>query len=128
MKKNKRLIMILLAPILIILSLYIYLNFLKNISVPCPIRLFTGIYCIGCGGTRCIKEFLHGHFLLAMRQNFIVFVGIVFLFLKWIQEIFSLCGKKIKLIPENRIFLTAVSGILIIYAVLRNLIPQLAPI
>ncbi|MDE5620622.1 MAG: DUF2752 domain-containing protein [Ruminococcus sp.] len=126
MKKDTNRLAIVLAPIVIIPFLYLLLNFLGKFSVPCPIRLFTGIYCIGCGGTRCIKAIFHGHFLLAIRQNFIVFSGMIILALMWIQNIFSLYGRKIKLIPESRIFYTAVSGILIIYAVLRNFIPEIA--
>lgn len=128
MKPDKRRLATVLAPIIIIPSVYLLLNFLGKFSVPCPVRLFTGIYCIGCGGTRCIKAFFHGHFLLAVRQNFIVFSGIVFLALMWIQNIFGLYGRKIKLIPESRLFYTAVSGILIIYAVLRNFVPEIAPL
>ncbi len=128
MKTDKNRLVKILAPILIIPLIYLILNFTGKFSFPCPIRIFTGIYCVGCGGTRCIKAIFHGHFLLAIRQNLIVFSGVIFLVMMWIQNIFSLYGKKIKLIPENRLFYTAVSGILIIYAVLRNFIPEIAPI
>ncbi|MDE5771266.1 MAG: DUF2752 domain-containing protein [Ruminococcus sp.] len=125
MKPDTRRLVIILAPIIIIPFIYLLLNFLGKFSVPCPVRLFMGIYCIGCGGTRCIKAVFHGNFLLAIRQNFVVFSGMIFLALKCIQNI---SDRKIKLIPENRLFYVAVSGTMLIYAVLRNFIPEIAPV
>lgn len=122
MSKTKRFI-ILLAPVLIIPVVWIVLKILKKYSIPCPVNFFTGIYCIGCGGTRCIEALLKGKILLAIKQNLIVFSGVTFLTVFWIQLV---TGKK--LIPENRIFYITVTGILIIYAVIRNFVPEIAPV
>lgn len=119
---------IFIMPFIALLLIYPVLAFFRKYPVPCPVRFLTGIYCIGCGGTRCITALLHGKFLLAVRQNFIVFSGVIFMSLIWIQNIFSLSGRKIKLIPENRTFYIAVSGIFLIYAVVRNFIPEIAPV
>lgn len=95
---------------------------------PCPLNLFTGIYCLGCGGTRCISALLHGKILLALRQNAIVVAVAVFLLLLWFQSISALLGGKIKILPENRRFYAVASGIMLVYAVLRNFIPEIAPV
>lgn len=122
MSKIKRLI-ILLAPVLIIPAMWFALKVFRKYSIICPVNFFTGIYCIGCGGTRCIDALLKGDLLLAIKQNLIVFSGVIFLIAIWIQ---LLTGKKI--IPENRIFYISVTGIFMIYAVIRNFVPEIAPV
>ncbi len=122
MSKLKRTI-ILLVPVIAVPALRLVLRAFRKYSVPCPINFLTGIYCIGCGGTRCIEALLRGNLLLAVRQNFIVFSGAVFLTVLWIQLV---TGKK--LIPENRFFYITVTGIFVIYAVLRNFVPEIAPL
>lgn len=32
----------------------------EKILLPCPVRLFTGMYCPGCGGTRALRYLLRG--------------------------------------------------------------------
>ncbi len=116
-------IIILSAPVIVIPAVWLLTVAFRKYMIPCPVNFFTGIYCIGCGGTRCIEALLKCRPLLAMRQNFIVFSGTVFLLSLWIQ---LATGKK--LIPENRFFYITVTGILIIYAVLRNFVPEIAPV
>lgn len=122
MSKIKKIIL-LSAPFLAIPTAWLALEILQKYSMPCPLNFLTGLYCIGCGGTRCIEALLKGHLLLAIRQNLIVFSAVIFLTAFWIQLV---TGKK--LIPENRIFYMTATGIFIIYAVARNLIPEIAPL
>jgi Protein of unknown function (DUF2752) len=35
----------------------------------CPFHALTGLYCPGCGGTRALYQLLHGHVLLALKDN-----------------------------------------------------------
>lgn len=47
--------------------------------LPCLLYLTTGIYCPGCGGTRALQNFLHGHWLLAFYYHpFVPYCGILF--------------------------------------------------
>lgn len=36
---------------------------------PCPFRVLTGLYCPGCGSTRCLSALLHGDLATAMAMN-----------------------------------------------------------
>lgn len=47
------------------------LNPFANHSVlpPCPIRALTGLYCPGCGSTRCLYALLHADPALALSMN-----------------------------------------------------------
>lgn len=122
MSKIKRII-IFFMPFIAVPFLLPAIELFRKYSLPCMLNFFTGIYCIGCGGTRCIEALLRGNLILAVRENLIVFSGAVFLALLWLQAV---TGKRI--IPTNRIFYITVTGIFIIYAVLRNFIPEIAPL
>jgi hypothetical protein len=48
------------------------------LGLPTPVCLFhafTGLPCLTCGGTRCVKNFLAGHFGAALAWNPLVFLG-----------------------------------------------------
>lgn len=36
---------------------------------PCPVYALTGLYCPGCGSTRCLHALLHGDLPLAVAMN-----------------------------------------------------------
>lgn len=36
---------------------------------PCPLYALTGLYCPGCGSTRCLHALLHGDLALAFAMN-----------------------------------------------------------
>ncbi len=41
----------------------------------CPFHAFTGLPCLTCGGTRCVKNLLVGHVGAALAWNPLVFLG-----------------------------------------------------
>ena len=43
----------------------------------CLFRALTGLYCPGCGGTRAVYQLLHGHVLLALRDNALFVLALV---------------------------------------------------
>ncbi len=47
------------------------------LSMPCPFRVITGLYCPGCGGTRAVKLFLQGHWLMSFRFHPLVLYGVL---------------------------------------------------
>lgn len=54
-----------------------------RISLPCPVRLFTGMYCPGCGGTRALRYLLRGDIKNSLIHHPVVFymscIGCVFM-------------------------------------------------
>ena len=131
-KKKLKSIIISALPIVLVPFMYFFVPFYRNNIgnhiMPCHIRLFLGIYCMGCGGTHCVYELSEGHILKALKYNAVLVFVILYLIIRWIENVFSVFGKNIKIIPESRKFYLTVSGISVAYFILRNFIPQLAPV
>ena len=41
-----------------------------GLGVPCPFHMLTGLYCPGCGITRCISALLQGNWQAALQKLF----------------------------------------------------------
>ncbi len=129
--KRKNIIVSLLPILLIPLFLFavdFYRRNLSFIAVICPFRFFLGIYCLGCGGTHSIYAIASGHFLQALKYNPLVFTVFVLAVLYWLENILAVFGKRVKIFPVNRKFYLTVSGILIVFFILRIFLPILAPL
>lgn len=124
---KKAVIPAVLLPLSYIAFLY-YKRFVSHRIMLCEVRCFLGIYCPGCGGTHCLTALSHGDILTALHYNAAICLGIAIFLLWWIQNIAAAFGRKIKLIPDNRIFPYTITGIIIAYLVLRNFIPAIAPL
>ena len=124
MKKKKNLFIVILIPALLILGAVlfpVYERFAAGHILPCFIRMFTGILCPGCGGTHSLSALRHGDIITAFKCNALVPVWLLILLGIWLDNLFALLGKDIKIIPtSSRVRLTAV-GIMILYVILRNL-------
>src|SRR6267143_629459 len=42
----------------------------------CPLYTLTGLHCPGCGALRGLHELMHGHLLVAVRMNSLLFPGL----------------------------------------------------
>lgn len=95
----------------------------------CMLYKITGIYCPGCGGTRAVAELMKGNLLLSIRQNALVVVILVILFSLYIELFLKIVfGCRYKSPILNLKFLYCILIIFILYSVLRNFIPAIAPI
>lgn len=111
---------ILLPIIAAIVFLYRYLPFFR---LPCVLFYCTGIYCPGCGGTRAVRELLHGHIFKAFYYHpFVPYCALLCAWFMISHTVEKLSGGKI---PVGMKFHPAYlyAGLIIILAnwVLRNL-------
>ena len=71
---------------------------------------------------------LHGHFLIAIRNNATIpFLALLLLCL-YIELLFDIFGKPKKLLPRKPWLWYSVIGVFMVYFVVRNFIPEIAPI
>lgn len=102
--------------------LFPFLHFKTN--APCVLRMFFGIYCPGCGGTRAISALFHGQFLDSFICHPLVpytaIIGGWFLISQTIERISK---HKIKIGLHYRdAYLWIALGIVVINFILKNVL------
>ena len=86
----------------------------------CLFHVTTGLYCPGCGGLRGLHEWLHGHWLTALRLNFLAFGVVPLLVLIGLGE-WCRRGQPHRLAVWQRPWFTwLLVGMVIAFGVLRN--------
>ncbi|WP_405353605.1 DUF2752 domain-containing protein [Ruminococcus sp.] len=95
---------------------------------PCYLYVLTGIYCPGCGCTRAVFALINGDVLLSLRQNPMIICSILVLAILYIELVFRAFGKKLRTFLHNKYSWWTVFAVVMIYTILRNIFPQLAPI
>ena len=96
---------------------------------PCPSLTLLHIYCPGCGSTRAAAALLHGDILLALRQNPVIPVGLLLLLLYYLEYALSVWDVHFRIpLLHNKYFIAALFALWLIFAVVRNFVPALAPV
>lgn len=125
-KKNFNIIIMPLGALLASVLLKFFIQ--HGIHYTCTFYKFTGIYCMGCGGTRAMLAFLNGNILLSIHENPAVILLAIFSILYYLEQVFKTFGKAKKLIPRNLLFWVILLILWTIWDIFRNLIPELMPI
>lgn len=92
----------------------------NSLLPPCPVHALTGLYCPGCGSTRCLHALLHGDLPLALAMNPLLVISLPLLGLMALN---AAGWRPVWLTPlmrplaKPRLWLWVLPG----YAVLRNL-------
>ena len=124
MKQIKNIIII-----VVILIIYLIVGKIINIYIPCPLHKLTGLYCPGCGITRMLLAILRLDFYKAFRYNPLAFVLSPFAIFLLVDYIYKSYKNKIPIYKRiNKNVWYVLIFILLVYGVLRNIFPILAPI
>lgn len=125
----KILIFLFLVILLVLLVLaYDYIAFNYNIGIPCVFNKCFGVYCPGCGMTRAVDALLTLNFYEAFRYNAFSIILLPVLFVFLVLVIWNFVFKRQDFVIKFNIFyLVIFAGILVIYGVLRNILPWLKP-
>lgn len=130
MKKRSELFMAAAAPIVclgIFLSKDVWIGISRKFP-KCAYHLFTGRYCPGCGNTRSVIALLHGDILGSIQNNIAPIIIALVLVLLYVELIFRLCGKEVKILPRKSIFWWIFGGCMLLYYVVRNFVDVMAPV
>ena len=103
---------------------------LKNITLwPCPSFTLLHIYCPGCGSTRAVEALLHGDLLMALRQNMAIPAMLLLAVLYYLEFALKIWGVRFRFPSlHNKVFIMALFAFWLIYAIVRNFVPAIAPI
>ncbi|MBQ9632746.1 MAG: DUF2752 domain-containing protein [Lachnospiraceae bacterium] len=123
-----------LPPVLLVLAVLLYRpllaveRFVADYILYCPFYELTGHWCPGCAGTRSLTALLHGQLLLAIHENPAVPVLAVTGTLLYVERVLALLGRPRRLVPRSMWSWGVLIACQLVWAVLRNFIPALAPI
>lgn len=109
--------------ILLIGFLYYLLITYTKFHLLCTFHLVTGLYCPGCGMTRCVLSLIHGDIYQAFRYNELVLILLPFLLSYSINKVYKFIFQKktttFDKIPTQAYLILAIATIL--FGVLRNI-------
>ena len=114
---------------IIIIIGYLLLGNILHIYIPCFIHKLTGFYCPGCGVTRMLLSIIKFDFYKAYLYNKLLFILSPFALVLFLDYIYCIIKNKSPLYKKinNKVWYVLIV-ILIIYGILRNIYPSLAPI
>jgi hypothetical protein len=90
--------------------------------VPCLFHLSTGLHCPGCGSTRAVSSFMHGDFIVGLKNNLLFILWGPYLIYRLFLGIFSWIDGKQRVVwspPTSTVIIFLI--ITITYTILRNL-------
>ena len=91
-------------------------------GVPCPFHALTGLYCPGCGITRCLSALLQGNWQAALRSNAaIVALAPFFVWLGLAAARSYLTGGSVRLTKRQNAAVYAAIAVLVAFGIVRNL-------
>jgi hypothetical protein len=104
---------------------------LSKILLPCPVHLFTGFYCPGCGGTRALRFLLHGDIINSLRHHlavpYMTVMGICFMASQTVwrcSRIRTLHGKnglRIRPMQYHNVYLYILAALYVINFLWKNI-------
>lgn len=103
---------------------------LANFSLmPCISYTYLHVLCPACGATRALTSLMRGDILMSLRQNAALLVLIIIALMWYIELVLRIFGKNVKLPLIHNVWFYVILGVVLIaYLVLRNFIPEIAPV
>lgn len=86
---------------------------------PCPFHALTGLYCPGCGSTRMLYLLVHGHPLLAFRENAFVMLLLPVLVVKLVVDLAGM--RDVIGVRYTRPLGIGIAAAIVLFTVARNL-------
>ena len=87
----------------------------------CPLYVWTGLYCPGCGSLRAVHSLLHGDFLSALRFNSLLILSSPLLAWLVLNSIRAPSGKPLLRVGPRAGLIWIFVGVTLAFGILRNL-------
>ncbi len=87
----------------------------------CPLHVWTGLHCPGCGSLRAVHSLLHGDFLSALRFNALLILSAPLLGLLLVNSVRAPEGNRLLKFEPRPIWIWTFVGVMLAFGVLRNL-------
>jgi hypothetical protein len=119
--------------LIIPILLYLILKQKKHLIVlgsrlpACQFHALSGLYCPACGNTRSITALLHGRLMASLHYNITPFLFLLLFLGAYLELVTYSLGKHRKILPKKSSFYVVITGLWVLYLVLRNFIPCLMP-
>ncbi len=94
---------------------------------PCYLYSHFGLYCPACGNTRSVAALLEGDLSLAIQFNIVPIILLLIALTAYAELVAYSFGKKLRLLPRQLGFYILLIAIVLVYLIMRNFIPALAP-
>ena len=112
-------------PIIFLLAKFVANH--KEYLSPCLTYTLFGINCPGCGATRASIALLNGDIVTSLRQNCMVVIGILVCVWLYIEFLFKVYEKPLSFTIVKQSYIWVLVSFLLVYTILRNIFPSLAP-
>jgi len=87
----------------------------------CPLYVWTGLYCPGCGSLRAVHSLLHGDFLSALRFNSLLILSSPLLAWLFLNSVRTPSGKPLLKVGPRAGLIWSFVGATLAFGILRNL-------
>ncbi len=110
----------------LIISLFFLIIIKFKLFIPCIFHEITGLYCPGCGITRFFLSLLNLEIMQAFRYNMLIFFLLPF-FIYYVIKAYYCWLFNMETVIYSKQFYNIVLIITILFGILRNIFPILAP-
>ena len=128
-KRSRRTLVLVHVPVIVIFLLFYFFPLDKNhFYPPCMWYYATKTYCPGCGSMRGINQMIHGNLLGLIQNNLMAALMVPYLFYQYIVLIVrSFFRYQLPTLFLSRIEILLLGASFVLYGIIRNFVPFLAP-
>ena len=101
--------------------LYVFDPATSALFPSCPLRVWTGWLCPGCGTLRAMHALLHGHVGAAMHDNALATLAVIAIGAAWIRDLIRPLEAPWMATLTNAGFSGAAIGLALAFGALRNI-------
>lgn len=122
-RKRKKKIIIIEIIVFLIICCFVNSKYI-NLIPKCWVYENTGLYCLACGGTRCVQNMIKGNLIKAFYENSMIFIMIIYLAILNIIYLYNMGKEEKKLTYLYPKWWQVIIFVIIwiIYTIIKNIV------